>query len=246
MADIGDAQKNHEMGNKLAEVIQQGKSTVPDVHPPLVCKPKAIEPWRVFKIMSEFVEGFEMLGKYALAATFFGSNRQSFEDHFYKAATDLAGKLAKRGFAIITGGSSGIMEAANKGAYDAGGASVGLNIRLPLEQASNKYVTDSLFFNHFFVRKTMLAFASEVYIFFPGGFGTLDEFFEIITLVQTGKIKRVPVICYGREYWEPLDTFIKMKLLDEHKAIDPTDREIYKIVDTVDEAYDYIVANVTC
>src|SRR5262249_37404934 len=154
----------------------------------------------------EFVEGFEVINKYALAATFFGSTRTSFESGIYQAATDLAGKLAKQGFAVITGGSAGIMEAANKGAFEAGGASVGLNIRLEANQPMNRYVTEQVTFDHFFVRKVMLTFASNVYIYFPGGFGTMDEFFEIVTLVQTAKIQPIPIVLYGKEYWTPLIT----------------------------------------
>lgn len=239
--------EHHEvMGQILARTIERGKQEVPAVPSPLVCKPRELESWRVFKIMSEFVEGFEAIKKYGLAASFFGTARSGFEDHFYKEASALAGKLAKVGFAVITGGSAGIMEAANKGAFEAGGASVGLNIRLDVHQAPNTYLTDSYTFEHFFVRKVMLAFASEVYIFFPGGYGTMDEFFEIVTLVQTGKIRKVPIVVYGKEYWEPLVAFMKLKFLEEHAAIDAPDLDLFFIADTVDEAYDFITKNVTC
>lgn len=238
---------HHEvMGQILTKTIQEGKQEVPLVPDPLVCKPAQLESWRVFKIMSEFVEGFEIIRKYGLAASFFGTSRASFEDHFYKAATELAGRLAKQGFAVITGGSGGIMEAASKGAYEAGGASVGLNIRLEENQGHNAYLTDAFNFDHFFVRKVMLSFASEVYIFFPGGYGTMDEFFELITLVQTRKIRKIPIVIYGREYWEPLMAFFQTKLLDEHGAINPEDMDLYKLVDSVDEAYDYIIKNARC
>ncbi len=183
--------------------------------------------------MSEFVEGFELLRKYGLAATFFGSARQTFDAHYYADATALAGKLAKAGFAVITGGSTGIMAAANKGAYDAGGASIGLNIRLQDDQGMNKYLTDSLTFEHFFVRKVMLTFASEVYVYFPGGFGTLDEFTEIVTLVQTHKIRRIPIVLFGKEYWEPFTKLFEERLLEEYKAIDAADLQLYAVVDTV-------------
>ncbi|MBU6323704.1 MAG: TIGR00730 family Rossman fold protein [Patescibacteria group bacterium] len=219
---------------------------MPAERSPLVCKPAQIESWRIFKIMSEFVDGFELLKRYGLGASFFGSARCSVEDRIYHDAKELAGRLAKRGFAVITGGSTGIMEAANKGAYEAGGASVGLNIHLPNEQRENPYLTESLEFDHFFVRKVMLTFASEVYIYFPGGFGTLDEFFEIVTLIQTGKIKRVPIVAFDRDYWDPLLAVFKSSLLKKHKTISPQDLDIFHIVDSVDEAYDYIVANVTC
>lgn len=214
--------------------------------PLLVCKPNRIESWRVFKIMAEFVEGFDIIRKYSLAATFFGSARISLEDEMYQHATELASRLAKRGFAIITGGSSGIMQAANRGAFEVGGASIGLNINLPQAQLFNPYLTERFGFDHFFVRKVMLTYASEVYVYFPGGFGTLDEFFEIVTLVQTKKIRKVPLVLFGKRYWEPLAEFLKTKTYAEQKAIDKGDLELFTIVDTVDEAYDHIIENVSC
>lgn len=238
--------KHEAMSRVLTEAIQEGKNEVPEAPAPLVCKPRTIESWRVFKIMSEFVEGFDLIQKYGLAATFFGTARCSFEDKVYQDATALAGKLAKAGFAVITGGSAGVMEAANKGAYEAGGASIGLNIELDTEQSVNKYVTEYMTFDHFFVRKVMLAFAAEVYIYFPGGFGTLDEFGEIITLVQTKKIRRVPIVLYGKEYWEPYIAIFRDHLYEKYKAIDETDLDLFRVVDSVDEAYEYITANVKC
>lgn len=234
---------------RLAQVVHEGRQTMPlepADRPLLVCKPKVIESWRVFKIMAEFVEGFDIIRRYGLAATFFGSARASFGDEVYQHATELAARLAKHGFAVITGGSSGVMQAANKGAFEVGGASVGLNINLPQMQAYNPYLTERFGFDHFFVRKVMLTYASEVYVYFPGGFGTLDEFFEIVTLVQTKKIRKVPLVLFGREYWTPLVEFIEKKVYAEHKAIDEADMSLYKLVDTVDEAYEYIVANVSC
>ncbi|MBU6490612.1 TIGR00730 family Rossman fold protein [Patescibacteria group bacterium] len=219
---------------------------MPQDRPPLVCKPNKIESWRIFKIMSEFVEGFDVIRRYGLAVSFFGSARASFEDEVYKHATELAGRLAKKGFAVITGGSAGIMQAANKGAFEAGGDSVGLNINLPDVQGYNPYLTTRFGFDHFFVRKVMLTYASEVYVYFPGGFGTLDEFFEIVTLVQTKKIRKVPIVLFGRQYWEPLLAFIEKTLYQEHKAINKDDMLLYTLVDSVDEAYDYIIANVSC
>ncbi len=233
------------VGEHLAKTLHEGQRTVPDERPPLVCKPRQIESWRLFKIMSEFVEGFDLLRRYGLAITFFGSARTLPSDPIYPHISELAARLAKRGFAVITGGSSGVMQAANKGAFDAGGASIGLNISLSSAQAYNPYLTDRFGFEHFFVRKVMLTYASEVYVYFPGGFGTLDEFFEIVTLVQTGKIRKVPIVLFGKEYWGALDAFIKTKMLTGQK-IDETDTDLYKIVDTVDEAFEYITSNVVC
>ncbi len=205
-----------------------------------------MESWRIFKIMAEFVDGFDLLKKYKLAATIFGSARCSMNDQIYKDAEALAGKLAKSGFAVITGGAGGIMEAANKGAFEAGGKSIGLNIKLPDEQGGNKYTTESATFNYFFSRRVMLSFASEVYIAFPGGFGTMDEFFEVLTLVQTNKIKRIPIILYSKAFWSPLVDFMKKTLLEDNKTINAEDLDLFVVVDTVDEAYDKIIELVKC
>ncbi|MCX6787322.1 MAG: TIGR00730 family Rossman fold protein [Candidatus Kaiserbacteria bacterium] len=231
---------------RLAKAVHEGQRTMPDERPMLVCKPKKIESWRVFKIMSEFVEGFDIIRRYGLAVTIFGSARASFEDNVYKDVEKLASRLAKQGFAVITGGSAGVMQAANKGAFEAGGVSVGLNINLPNIQYYNPYLTEKFSFDHFFVRKVMLTYASEVYVYFPGGFGTLNEFFEIVTLVQTGKIRKIPLILFGREYWTPLLSFFEKTLCQKHAAIDEKDLKLYTLVDSVDEAYDCIVANVSC
>jgi len=208
----------------------------------LLCEENnAIESWRIFKIMAEFVSGFEVLRRYDLAATFFGSARCELGDKVYENTTELAQRLSEADFTVITGGGGGVMEAANKGAKNAGGNSVGLNIKLPNEQILNKHVTDSEGFHYFFTRKVMLAFASEVYIFMPGGFGTLDEFFELATLVQTKKIKRLPLILFGRDHWEPMLSWIEKELYSNLHAIDKDDMEIYHLVDSVDEAYDTIM-----
>jgi uncharacterized protein (TIGR00730 family) len=219
----------------------------------MVCDPvktdhtKDMESWRILKIMGELVDGFALLKKYKLAATFFGSARDTLPDHqVYKDAELLAAMLAKSGFAVITGGAGGIMEAANKGAFEAGGQSIGLNIELPQEQGSNKYLTDEYVFNYFFTRRVMLGFASEVYIFFPGGFGTLDELFEILTLSQTGKIKRIPIILFDKEYWQPfVDLFYQM-LVKTEKTINKDDLDLFVICDTPDEAYEKIMHLVKC
>lgn len=204
----------------------------------------AVQSWRTFRIMSEFVNGFDILRKYSTAATFFGSARLDPRDPSYKAAELLASKLAKKGFTIITGGGPGIMEAANVGSFKVGGKSVGLNIQLPMEQKLNPYVTESESFHFFFSRKVMLAFASEVYLYFPGGFGTLDELLEIVTLIQTKKISRIPVVLYGKEFWTPLLQYFEKTLEKEYKTIDKEDMNIFHLVDSVDEAYEYIIKNV--
>ncbi len=204
----------------------------------------AIQSWRIFRIMSEFVNGFEILRKYGTAATFFGSARCGAGDYVYKDAENLAAKLAKSGFAIITGGGPGVMEAANVGAFKVGGKSVGLNIKLPMEQKLNPYVTESESFHFFFSRKVMLSFASEVYVYFPGGFGTMDELFEIMTLIQTKKITKIPVVLYDKRYWSPLLEFFKKSMLKEYKTINKEDLEIFHVVDSVDEAYEHIMKNV--
>ena len=239
-------ERHRAMGTVLARAIEEGKNDVPANPAPLICKPQKLESWRVFKIMAEFVDGFDILRNYGLAATFFGSVRTQPGNPYYEAAVALGSKLAKSGYAIITGGSAGIMEAGNKGAHDAGGSSVGLNIRLSLDQSLNPFLTESFTFDHFFVRKVMLAFSSEVYVYFPGGFGTLDEFSEIVTLVQTKKIKPVPIVLYGKEYWDPIVDLFRNHLLGKFQTIDEADLDLFVVVDSVDEAYEYIVANVKC
>ncbi len=210
------------------ELFQQGEEDV------------SLTSWRIFRIMAEFVSGFELLRKYHLAATVFGSARALPDDKWYEESRKLGYLLSKAGFTIITGGGGGVMGAANKGAYEAGGASVGLNIKLPHEQRLNSYVTDSETFSFFFPRKVMLSFASEVYIYFPGGFGTLDEFFEVLTLVQTKKIARIPIVLVGKEYWEPLMAWVRSIVLQKYHAVGEQDLELFVIVDSAEEAFAYI------
>jgi len=196
--------------------------------------------WRILKIMSELVSGFDLLHKYGLAATFFGSARIDDKHPWYEKAQKLAGLLSKDGFTIITGGASGVMEAANRGAYEAKGNSVGLNIHLNHKQDFNPYLTDSQIFEHFFTRKLMLSFASEVYVFFPGGFGTLDEFFEILTLVQTKKIGKIPIVLVGASYWTPLLEWFNTSLYHKHKTVGSEDLALYTLVDSVEEAHETV------
>ena len=197
---------------------------------------------RVQRIANEFEKGFDFISNYRLAATIFGSSRCNMKDRIYEKATGLSYKLSKSGFAILTGGGGGIMEAGNKGAFEAGGDSVGLNIDLPNEEERNKYVKDALAFKYFFIRKVMLSFASDVFIFFPGGFGTLDEFFEITTLIKTNKIKHIPVVLVGKDFWEPILNIIENSLYKKHHTISKEDMDIYHLVDDVDEAHDLIVS----
>lgn len=192
------------------------------------------------KTIDEEVEaGFNFIKNYRESVTFFGSARTKPSDPFYKKATNLAGRICKElDYAVITGGGPGIMEAANKGAFDCGGHSLGLNICLPTEQKPNPYLTDFMNFHYFFVRKFMLSFAADAYVYFPGGFGTNDEFFEILTLIQEGKMKPVPVICIGKKYWKRHDRMFR-KLLKEGK-ISRKDLDLYIITDDIDEAFDII------
>ncbi len=192
------------------------------------------ESWRMFHIMAEFVEGFETLSDCHPSVTIFGSTRVKPEDEVYQKAEQTAKLLAENGFGVITGGGPGVMEAANKGALSAGGRSIGLNIQLPLEQKPNPYTNVSLSFRYFFVRKVMFVKYAVAYIIFPGGFGTLDELFESVTLIQTHKIKPFPVILVGSDYWKGLLRWIKEVVLKAEK-ISPSDLEIFQLIDEPSE-----------
>jgi uncharacterized protein (TIGR00730 family) len=211
------------------------RPSVPDGRRLSLEGPAQQDTWRLFRIMAEFVEGFEALADCVPAVSIFGSARVKPGDPDYEIAETIARQLAREGFAIITGGGPGVMEAANKGAAAAGGRSVGLNIELPMEQSPNPYSNIHVSFRYFFVRKVMFVKYASGFIILPGGFGTLDELFEAITLIQTDKIKPFPVVLVGREYWQGMVAWIRNVVMMDEK-ISPQDLEILKVVDTADEA----------
>jgi hypothetical protein len=197
--------------------------------------------WKIFRIMAEFVDGWQFLADLDRTVTIFGSARTSANDRWYQEAQKLGTILAKNNFSVVTGGGPGIMEAGNRGACKGKGESIGLNIKLPFEQEENKYVKKGVGFYYFFVRKVMLAYSSRAYVYFPGGFGTFDELFEIITLIQTQKITNtIPVIIVGKEFWGPMLNWINETVINTYKTASPEDRLIYQVVDTAEEAYEII------
>lgn len=200
----------------------------------------ADDSWRMFRIMSEFVDGFEALGNVKKAVSIFGSARSLPDEQCYKDAEKTAFLLAKKGYAVITGGGGGIMEAANKGASGAKGTSVGLNIELPHEQKPNPYANIQMGFRYFFARKVMFVKYASAFVVFPGGFGTMDEMFEALTLIQTQKIKPFPVILYDRDYWKGLIEWIKEKLL-KSALISPGDEKLFHLVSTPEETVETIL-----
>ena len=199
---------------------------------------KSANSWVIFKVMAEFVEGFEKLSKIGPCVPIFGSARTKPNNPYYKMAEDIAYKLVQHGYGVITGGGPGIMEAGNRGARQAGGKSVGLNIFLPFEQKGNVYIDpDKLItFDYFFVRKVMFVKYSQGFVVMPGGFGTLDELFEALTLIQTKKIGRFPIVLVGRSFWKGLVGWIKKTLLEEERNISPEDMFLFSVVDTPEEA----------
>lgn len=202
---------------------------------------KTYDSWQIFKIMAEFVQGFERMAKIGPCVSVFGSARTKPSERHYKMAEEVAYLLTKKGFGIITGGGPGIMEAANKGAHFAGGKSVGLNIKLPFEQQANPFIDPEnlIEFDFFFVRKVMFMKYAQGYVVLPGGFGTLDELFEAITLIQTAKLVHFPIVMVDKHYWTGLVEWVKERLLEE-KNISPEDMDIIQVVDTPEEAVEII------
>jgi len=203
---------------------------------------KTNDSWAIFKIVGEFVNGFEKMSKIGPCVSVFGSARTKEDDPNYKLAVEISSKIAENGYGVITGGGPGIMEAGNRGAHLAGGTSVGLNIDLPFEQHDNPYIDSdkSLDFDYFFVRKVMFVKYSQGFVVMPGGFGTLDELFEAITLIQTHKIQRFPIILVGTQFWSGLMEWIKSTLRDTYKTISPEDIDLIKLVDTSDEVIEVL------
>jgi uncharacterized protein (TIGR00730 family) len=203
---------------------------------------KAESSWAIFKVMSEFVEGYEKMNRIGPCVSIFGSARTPADSKYYLIAEEIARKLSLEGYGIISGGGPGIMEAANKGAHSVGGASVGLNIDLPMEQGANQYIDlDKLInFRYFFVRKVMFVKYAQAFVLLPGGFGTLDEMFECLTLVQTKKIEKIPIILYGTEFWQGLLDWVATTMRDKEKTISINDLDYLKLVDNPDEVVQII------
>jgi len=198
---------------------------------------KANDSWAIFKVMSEFVEGFETMSRIGPCVSIFGSARTEADNKYYKLGQEIAFQLAEKGYGIITGGGPGIMEAGNRGAKEAEGKSVGLNIDLPFEQYSNPYIdSDKLInFDYFFVRKVMFVKYAQGFVVLPGGFGTFDELFEAMTLIQTQKVDRFPIVLVGKDFWSGLVDWIKQTVLEE-KNISPKDIDLFSLVDTAEDA----------
>lgn len=198
------------------------------------------ESWRVFRIMSEFVDAFETLSRLGPAVSVFGSSRMPVGEPYYELAVQCGAELVRKDFAVITGGGPGIMEAANKGAFEAGGTSVGLNISLPMEQIPNDYQNVEMDFRYFFIRKVMFVKYARGFLIFPGGFGTMDEFFESLTLMQTLKVAPFPVVLLGSEFWTGLLDWMKMTMMEKHETISPEDFDLFHVTDSPEEAVSII------
>lgn len=220
--------------NETLRVWKQRKWTESEAH----------SSWQIFKIMAEFVDGFETLNKIGPCISVFGSARTKPGTRYYELAVQTARRLSEEGFGIITGGGPGIMEAANKGAQLAGGKSVGLNIELPFEQKSNPYIDSDkgMYFDYFFVRKVMFTKYAQAFVMFPGGFGTMDEMFEVATLIQTHKVIRSPMVLVGKDYWTGLLDWIKTSMLEAENNIKPEDLDLFVLLDTPEEVTSYMVS----
>ena len=199
----------------------------------------AEEPWRIFRIMSEFIDSFETMAKHKRLVSVFGSARTKPDDPVYQDCVRLGELLTDNGYGVLTGGGPGIMEAANRGAWNKNGDSVGLNIKLPMEQHPNTYQTESLDFRYFFVRKVCFLKYSVAIAVYPGGFGTLDEFSEALTLIQTSKVRTVPLVAVGKEYWQPLFDWFRNTMLRDH-MINENDLNLFYVAENADDAFHYI------
>jgi len=224
--------------------VQTGNMNLPASKLPYAKEPDDFRSslhWRVFRIIAEFVDGWQFIADFKKTITFFGSARFVPGDKWYEEARILAKLCVGDGFAIVTGGGPGIMEAGNQGAVEANGPSVGLNIKLPSEQRINPYVKQSTAFHYFFVRKLMLSYAARAYVFFPGGLGTLDEAFEILTLIQTKKISdKIPVVLVGKEFWSPIHQWLNEEIFNKLHAVDEADLKLYTVVGSAQEAFEIV------
>lgn len=232
------AEAKQEQGNKLVWDFTEDEALLRSPEPDDVFK--SSDSWRVFRIMSETVNGFDALATITRGVSIFGSARTPEDNEYYQAARETGKLLAKSGFEVITGGGPGIMEAGNRGAFEAGGISVGVNIELPFEQEPNPYQTHELSFKYFMIRKTMFIKYSNAYVIFPGGYGTMDEIFEALTLIQTRKIRNFPVVMFGSTYWKGLLSWLTSTMLSE-KNINPEDLGLMYLTDSPQDAVDFII-----
>lgn len=214
-----------------------------------LCAPREIllqsAMFRLGNIEDEVQSGYNIIHKCHKTVTVFGSARLKETSEYYQAARAVARQLAKDNYAVITGGGHGIMEAANRGAFEVGGSSIGFNIKLPHEQSLNEYTTDAYAFTHFAPRKIVMTLYADAYVYFPGGFGTLDELSEILTLIQTGKTVKAPVVLFGTKFWAPFDEFVKKELRDDEHLISPGDENLYTITDDIEEVVRLVKENQT-